>query len=88
MPQLFERQFEKNRRVGVLPARIARRKEAANVACRHRAQQRIGNRVQQHVAIRMSGQALGMFQRHSANSQRHAWLECVRVPAKSDPMYP
>ncbi len=83
--QLFHCQLQKDGRVGVLPARIAGRKEAADIARGNRAQQRVGYRVQQHVAVGVAGQPLGMVQRHPANAQRHARLECVRVLAKSDP---
>ena len=40
--------------------------------------------MEQHVAVRVSGQALGVIQRHSADAQRDASLEFVRVKAKSD----
>ena len=82
--QLFEREVEKDGGVGVFPARIAGRKEAADVARGHGAQQRVGNGVQQHVAVGVAGQALGVVQRHAADAQRHAGLEFVRVIAKSD----
>ncbi len=82
--QLFDGEVEKDGGVGVFPARIARREEAADVAGGHGAQQRVGDGVQQHVAIGVTGKALGMVQCHAADAQRYARLECVRVPAKSD----
>ena len=41
------------------------------------AQQRVGNGVQQHVAVGVAGQALRVLQRESANAQRDARFERV-----------
>ena len=38
----------------------------------NRAQQGIGNGVQQHVAVGVAGQALGMVERQTADAQRNA----------------
>ena len=70
MLQLFQGQVEKDGRVGVFPARIAGREEAADIAGGDGAQQRVGNGVQQHVAVGVAGQALGVVKRQSANAQR------------------
>ena len=48
------------------------------------AQQGVGDGVQQHVAVGVAGEALGVFERESADAQGDAWLEFVRVIAKSD----
>ena len=40
--------------------------------------------MEQHVAVRVAGQALGVIQRHAADAQRDTPLEFVRVKAKSD----
>ena len=59
-------------------------KEEFSIIRTGRAQYRIADRMEQHIPIRVAGQALGMFQREPANAQLHARLECVRVVAKSD----
>ena len=82
--QLFQSQVEKDGGVGVFPARIAGREKAANISRGHGAQQRVGNGVEQHVAVRVAGQSLGMINRHAAKAQGHTGLEFVRVVAKSD----
>ncbi len=58
--QLFKSKVEKNGGVGVFPAWIAGREKAADIARGHGAQQRVGNGVEQHVAIGVAGQALGV----------------------------
>ncbi len=84
MLQLFHGQVEEDGRVGVFPARIAGREEAADIAGGYGAEQGVGNGVQQHIAVGVAGQALGVVERESADAQRHAWFESVRVIAKSD----
>jgi hypothetical protein len=82
--QLILRKIQKDGGVGVLPARIARREKAADIAGGHGAQQGIGNGMQQHIAVGVAGQALRVVQRQSADAQRDSGLECVRIPTKSD----
>ena len=82
--QLLHGEVEEDGRVGVFPAGIAGREEAADVAGGDGAQQGVGDGVQQHVAVGVAGQALGVFERESADAQRHAFFEGVRVIAKSD----
>ena len=84
MLQLLEREIEEDGGVGVFPARIAGREEAADVAGGHGTQQRVGDGVEQHVAVGVAGQALRVVQRHAADAQGHAGLELVRVIAKTD----
>src|SRR5580658_5320411 len=73
----FESQVEKDGGVGVLPTRIARREEAADVAGGNSAEERVGNGVQQHVAVGVAGQAFGMIDGQAADLEWHARLECV-----------
>jgi len=54
---------------------------AANIAQRSRAQQRIGEGVQQHVGIGVAQQPLRMRQRHAAQHQRAPRHQGVDVPA-------
>jgi hypothetical protein len=84
MLNLFEGQVKEDRGVGILPAWVAGREEAADVARRHGSQQGVGNGVQQHIAIGVTGQAFRVFERHAADAQRYAWFESVRVPAKAN----
>ena len=85
MLELFEGQLDEDSGVGVLPAWIAWREKGPDVARGDGAQQRVSNGVQQHVAVGVPGQALGMVEQHAANAQRYARFERMRVPAKSDP---
>jgi hypothetical protein len=77
MPQLFEREVQKNRGVGILPAWIAGREKAANVACGYGAQQRVSNGVQQHIAVGVAGQALRVIDCDATDFQLQAGLEGV-----------
>ena len=74
---LFQGKVEKDGGVGVLPAWIAGREEAADVAGGDCAEQRVGNGVQQHVAVGVAGEAFGMIDCQAADLERHAGLECV-----------
>ena len=57
----------------------------SDVARGHRAQQRIGDGVKQHIAVRVSGEAFAVLDRQSADDERNARLEDVRVKAVADP---
>jgi hypothetical protein len=81
---LFEGQVEEDRRVGVFPARVAGREEAADVPGRDGAEQRVGDGVQQHVAVGVAGEALGMLDVEAADAQGHSGGECVGIPAATD----
>ena len=76
-----ERFFEEHCRIGALPLRIGRREQRANVRRSHGSQERVRDRVQQNVAIRMPAKALGIVERDPANLQRNSGLELVRVPS-------
>ncbi len=70
--------------VGTLPARIGGRKVLANIAQCQRAQQRIAERVQQHVAIGMREQTMIMGHAHTAEHHMVAGPEGVNVIADAD----
>ena len=66
--------------VRAFEARIGVGEMAANVAQRSRAQQRIGDSVQQHVSIGVAQQAHRMGNMHAANDERTAGHQRVGVP--------
>src|ERR1700730_3113081 len=80
----LDRLRQKEGRVGALPARVGRRKEGTNIRCGNRAQQSVGDSVQEDVAVRVPAQSLRMRQGQAANLQRNAPLEFVRIPAVAD----
>ena len=82
--ELFEREVEEDGGVGVLPAWVARREEAADVACGDCAEDGVGDGVEEDVAIGMTGEAFRVVKRHAADAERNPGFECVRVPAESD----
>ena len=81
---LFEGEIEKDGGVGIFPAWVAGRKEAAYVARGDGAEKRVSDGVEENVAIGVASEALGVVQREAADAQRNTWFECVRVPAKSN----
>jgi hypothetical protein len=64
-------------------ARIGR-EEPAQIAEAGRPEQRVGDRVQGHVSVRMAGQAGRAFDRQSAENERLARAEGVAVRAEPD----
>ena len=74
---LLERFFQKDDRVCAFPFGITRRKVAANIACRDRSQQCVGNGVKKHVAIGMARQPPMKRYFNSANFQRNTCLELM-----------
>ena len=82
--QLFQSQVEEDGRIGVFPARVAGREEAADVSGGDGAEQGVSDGVQEYVAVGVAGEAFRVVERESADAQRHAGLECVGVKAKSD----
>src|SRR5271165_6702131 len=73
----FESQVEKDGGVGVFPAWIARRKEAADVSGGDGTKERVGYSVQQNVAVGVAGQALRMIDGKAADLERHTRFERV-----------
>ena len=82
--QFLHGEVQEDGGVSIFPARIAGRKEAADIARSHCAEQRVGNGVQQHVAIGVAGQPFRVLEGQPANAQGYVRLECVRVIAKSN----
>ncbi len=70
--------------VGVLPAIIRRWKMPADIAKRERAEDRIAQRVQYDVAIRMRNQPAIMGNSHAAQNNMAAGAERVNVDTLSD----
>lgn len=56
----------------------------ADVAERRRAEQRVGDRVQQHVRIRVTEQAAFVWNRHAADDEGAPFDELMYVVALSD----
>ena len=75
---------QKHHRVRALPLRIRGRKQRPDIRSPDRSQQRIGDRVQQHVAIGVPAQALAVRQCHTADLERNAALKFMRIPPKPD----
>ena len=74
---LLHRGAQEEARSRALPAWIAGREEGADVAGGDCAQQGIGDRVQQHVAIGVAGETLRMVDLKAADDERNASLEGV-----------
>lgn len=77
----FEGEVEEDGGIGVFPARVAGRKETADVAGGDGAEQGVGDGVQEHVAVGVSGESFGVGDGEAADFEGHSGLECVRVPA-------
>src|SRR5262249_55246173 len=76
--------FQKDRRVGAFPLWIRRRKQRAYVGSTNRAEQRIGDGVQENVSVGVAAESLVVMDRHASDLERHAGHELVGVPAESD----
>ena len=78
--------LEQHQAVGPLPLRVVRRKVLADVAQRQGPQQRIHDRVHQHVgiAVAIEPQAGGMLEPLAAQDQRPAGHQTVDVVAVAD----
>lgn len=70
--------------VRALPSRIARREEGTDVSGGDGAEQRVGQRVQQHIAIRVSGETMGVRNSDAADAKGNSRLKFVRVETVSD----
>ena len=71
-------------RVGAVPARVAGGEERADVAEPGRAEHGVGERVRDHVAVGVAGEAARMLDRDAAEHERNAVLERMRVDADAD----
>ena len=70
--------------VGAAEALVARREQRADVAEPGSAEQRVDQRVREHVAVGVAGEAARMVDRHAAEHERHAVDERVRVDTDPD----
>ncbi len=70
--------------VGALEGRIGIRKVTPDIAQASGPKQRVGNRVQQDVRIRMPQQAMRVGNRHAADDQRAALDQRMHVKALAD----
>ena len=70
--------------VGALPPRVGVRKVRTDVAQRERAQQRVADRVQQHVGVGMPGEPARMRDRDAAQHERPALDQRVHVESGAD----
>src|SRR5205807_5562973 len=66
--------------------RVVRGEEGADVLHPGRAEHGIGERVRQHVAVGVAGEAARMLDANAAEYERHAVLERMRVEARADPV--
>ena len=73
---------QENRRIGARPARLARREMAADVAGANGAEQRVGQRVQPDVGIRMAEQAQRAGDAHAEQDDTFAGRQPVHVEAE------
>src|ERR1700730_11589332 len=71
--------FQEQQAVGALPLRIAIRKVCPNIPEPRRTQQRIANRMRQHVAIRVPRRPLIERQRNPPNDEGPARFQPVQV---------
>ena len=71
-------------RVCALPALVAGREQRADVAETGRAEQGVDERMRDHVAVRVAGEAARMLDRDAAEDERHAVLQSMRVDAEPD----
>ena len=81
LPEQVER-----RRAAVLL--VARREERADVSEVRRAEERVDERVRDHVAVGVTGETSWIVDRHAAENERHALLERVRVVPRGRPEAP
>jgi hypothetical protein len=63
---------------------IGRRKERSNVGACDGAEQRVGDGVQQDVAVRMAAETLVVLQMDAPDLERNSGLELVRVVTLAD----
>src|SRR5208282_530459 len=80
----LQRLLQKQGRIGVFPLRIGGRKQRSNVGSGDGAEQRVGDRVQQNVAVGMAAESFVMRQSHASDFEWNTGLEFVRVPTVTD----
>ena len=80
----LQRLAQKDDRIRAFPLRVGRRKQRANIGRGDGPEQRVGNGMQQHVAVGVPAQSLVMRQRDAANLQRNARTKFVRIKAVAD----
>ena len=66
-------------------ARVVGGKQRSDVPEPGGAEHRVDERVREHVAVRVAGEAAVVVEPHAAEHERHAALECVRVDTDPDP---
>src|SRR5581483_3913388 len=66
------------------PLRIRGREQGPDIRRGYGAQQRVGDGVQQNIAIRVPAETPGVIEDYPADLQRNSPLELVRVPAITD----
>ena len=76
---------EKPERVRAAIALVSGRKESPDVGKSCGAEERVGQRMRDHVAVRVADQALRVVERHAAEDERNAVAERVGVDAEPDP---
>jgi hypothetical protein len=74
---LRHRLAHKHGRVSAFPLRIARREICADVSCGDGPQQRVGQSVEQHISVGMTGKPAIMRNQDAADFQRDAGPELV-----------
>jgi hypothetical protein len=79
----LDRKSKKSIRGGAAPLRITRRKVHADVALAQRTQDRIDQRMQHHVGIGMTGDAVIVRDPHAAEPDMIAFDELVHIEAEA-----
>ena len=75
---------EQRQRVGAGELRVVGREERADVLEPGGSEQRVGERVREHVAVGVAREPARMLDPDAAEHERHAVLERVRVEARAD----
>src|ERR1700693_6570155 len=76
----LQRRKQKHGGVGVFPLRVGRRKQRSNVGTGDGAEQRVGNRVQQDVAVGMAAEAFVVRQGNAADFYGGSGVELWGAP--------
>ncbi len=79
---------EQVHRIGILPTGVGVGKASAEVAERRRTQQRIGERVREHVAVGVSERTAFERNANAAEDQRASLDEPMRIEAVADAHHP
>src|SRR4029077_11092635 len=70
---------------GTVVARVVGGKQRSDVSQPGSAEHRVDQRMREHVAVRVAGEAAVVVEANTAEHERHAPLECVRVDTDPDP---